>query len=80
MFEQDNFSPFCKIVSRCPAEDEGLIGPIKSKPHFEKGSMGGQVVRAWLKDIISKQIYGTCHKISKKHKNHERLKLNSILL
>jgi hypothetical protein len=24
-------------IKTCPAEDGGLIGQIKSKPHFEKG-------------------------------------------
>jgi len=24
-------------IKTCPAEDGGLIGPINSKPHFEKG-------------------------------------------
>jgi len=27
-------------IKTCPAEGGGLIGPIKSKPHFEKGNSG----------------------------------------
>jgi hypothetical protein len=27
-------------IKTCPAEDGGLIGPINSKPHFEKGNSG----------------------------------------
>jgi hypothetical protein len=66
-------------IKTCLVEDGGLIGPIKSNPHFEKGSLGGQVVTAWLKDVLSQQISDTCQKISKKHKSHERLKANIIL-
>jgi hypothetical protein len=27
-------------IKTFPAEDEGLIGPIKSRPHLEKGKSG----------------------------------------
>jgi hypothetical protein len=27
-------------IKICPAEDEGLIGPINSRPHLEKGNFG----------------------------------------
>jgi hypothetical protein len=27
-------------IKTCPVEDGGLIGPIKSRPHLEKGKLG----------------------------------------
>jgi hypothetical protein len=36
-----------------PMEDGGLIGPIKYRPHLEKGKSGEHVVRAWEKGILS---------------------------
>jgi hypothetical protein len=42
-------------IKTCPAEDGGLIGLIKSKPHFEKGKSG----RTSCKGIVERRSFPT---------------------
>jgi hypothetical protein len=39
-------------IKNFPAEDGGLIGPIKSRPHFEKGKLGRTGVKG-MEEICS---------------------------
>jgi hypothetical protein len=67
MLEWYNFSPLGEVVcccknKICQAEDGGLIGPMKSNPHLEKGKYGRIGCKGMAKTFLFLQTFGIHYK------------------